>query len=278
MGAINVLFGPSGAGKSTLLDTVYFFRDCAIRGVEVASSERDHGIGLLWDGASDDRRILVELAGGGIPRKLFVYSDPSNRPAVAHPIRTAKADDGGNGQADTGQGRRTDRYPRAKVSVIYGGLRAAGGRPRIKPFGRSRCSVRPLPSGAGHHASRGHVGEGGGSLSAEHARSLLLCGRRAVNEVLGTDLEDFDGDVETIGHPKNELKSLHPPFDEKEHGRLIVSALDVPHVLSHEERCASLRTMFAWGSVAVGVTGWLPKGRLHDTTKGQIDALRESLR
>lgn len=66
VGPINVLFGPNGAGKSTLLDTMYFFRDCAIRGVEVASSERDHGIGLLWDGAGDDSRILVELAGGGV--------------------------------------------------------------------------------------------------------------------------------------------------------------------------------------------------------------------
>ena len=70
VGAINVLFGPNGAGKSTLLDTVCFFRDCAIRGVEVASSERDHGIGLLWDGASDDRRILVELSGGGVTYAL----------------------------------------------------------------------------------------------------------------------------------------------------------------------------------------------------------------
>ncbi len=66
VGPINVLFGPNGAGKSTLLDTVYFFRDCAIRGVEVASSERDHGIGLLWDGAGNDSRILVELTGGGV--------------------------------------------------------------------------------------------------------------------------------------------------------------------------------------------------------------------
>ncbi len=66
VGPINVLFGPNGAGKSTLLDTVYFFRDCAIRGVEVASSERDHGIGLLWDGADKGARILVELAGGGV--------------------------------------------------------------------------------------------------------------------------------------------------------------------------------------------------------------------
>ena len=59
---INVVFGPNGAGKSTLLESLYFFRDCAIRGVEVASSERDHGIGILWDGALEDERISVEFA------------------------------------------------------------------------------------------------------------------------------------------------------------------------------------------------------------------------
>ena len=59
---INVVFGPNGAGKSTLLDSLYFFRDCAIRGVEAASSERGHGIGILWDGALEDERISVELA------------------------------------------------------------------------------------------------------------------------------------------------------------------------------------------------------------------------
>ena len=62
VGPINVVFGPNGAGKSTLLDSLYFFRDCAIRGVEVASSERDHGIGILYDGAADNQRITVELA------------------------------------------------------------------------------------------------------------------------------------------------------------------------------------------------------------------------
>ena len=61
-GPINVVFGPNGAGKSTLLDTLYFFRDCAIRGVELASSRRSHGIGILWDGAGRDERILIELA------------------------------------------------------------------------------------------------------------------------------------------------------------------------------------------------------------------------
>ena len=66
VGPINVVFGPNGAGKSTLLDSLYFFRDCAIRGVEVASSERDHGIGILWDGAVENQRITVELADGDI--------------------------------------------------------------------------------------------------------------------------------------------------------------------------------------------------------------------
>ena len=66
VGPINVVFGPNGAGKSTLLDTLYFFRDCAIRGVEVASSERDHGIGILLDGADEDQGIEVELAAGAI--------------------------------------------------------------------------------------------------------------------------------------------------------------------------------------------------------------------
>ena len=61
LGPINVIFGPNGAGKSTLLDSLYFFRDCAVRGVEVASSERSHGIGILWDGAEDDAGILIEL-------------------------------------------------------------------------------------------------------------------------------------------------------------------------------------------------------------------------
>ena len=65
-GPINVVFGPNGAGKSTLLDSLYFFRDCAIRGVEVASSERDHGIGILWDGAVENQRIKVDLADGDI--------------------------------------------------------------------------------------------------------------------------------------------------------------------------------------------------------------------
>ena len=67
---VNVVFGPNGAGKSTLLDALYFFRDCAVRGAEVASSQRDHGIGILWDGAAEDQRITVELDDGNVSYRL----------------------------------------------------------------------------------------------------------------------------------------------------------------------------------------------------------------
>jgi len=63
LGPVNLFFGPNGSGKSTLLDALWFVRDCAVRGVESASARRGHGVGLLFDGASDDdRRILIELS------------------------------------------------------------------------------------------------------------------------------------------------------------------------------------------------------------------------
>jgi predicted ATPase len=62
IGPVSVLFGPNGAGKSTILDTIWFFRDCAIRGVELASSTRSHGIGILYDGAVEDEQVAVTLA------------------------------------------------------------------------------------------------------------------------------------------------------------------------------------------------------------------------
>ena len=57
-----MLFGPNGAGKSTILDTIWFVRDCAIRSVAAASNSRDHGIGLLYDGAPEGSPIVVALA------------------------------------------------------------------------------------------------------------------------------------------------------------------------------------------------------------------------
>lgn len=58
---LNVLFGPNGAGKSTFLDTIKLIRDCAISGVDVASSDRSHGIGMLWDHAEENAVISITL-------------------------------------------------------------------------------------------------------------------------------------------------------------------------------------------------------------------------
>lgn len=96
----------------------------------------------------------------------------------------------------------------------------------------------------------------------------------AVNQVLGTDLQDYDGDVETIRHPKNKLKALHVAFDEKEHGPLIVRKLDVVHILSRPDACAALRTMFAWIAEATYSTVTWSSGQLFQVTEPQIHALR----
>ena len=99
----------------------------------------------------------------------------------------------------------------------------------------------------------------------------------AVNEVLGTTLEDFRDDVETIRHPKNELKNHHPGFDEVEHGRAIVARLDLRHVLSRPKTCAALRALFGWCSRAIGETPGdcyqLVRGSYSELTRSQIDEL-----
>jgi hypothetical protein len=68
----------------------------------------------------------------------------------------------------------------------------------------------------------------------------------AINAVLETSLTDYEGDVETIRHPKGELKKLYPNFREVRDGGEILDYLDVEKVLSNPDTCASLRTLFAW--------------------------------
>ncbi len=58
---LNILFGPNGSGKTSFLDAIWFVRDCAIRGVDQASSDRSHGIGILWDGADEGSNISIEI-------------------------------------------------------------------------------------------------------------------------------------------------------------------------------------------------------------------------
>lgn len=75
----------------------------------------------------------------------------------------------------------------------------------------------------------------------------------AVNAVLPGTLDgDHPEDVEAITHPKNQLKRCAQGFDEVRHGQAIVAALDLEHVLSREETCASLRALVAWCTRAIG--------------------------
>ena len=98
-----------------------------------------------------------------------------------------------------------------------------------------------------------------------------------VNAVLGTSLNDYEGDVETIRHPKGKLKQIYWGFNEKEHGGRILDRLDVEKVLSNPNTCASLRTLFAWCLKALGEVPTdkyqLSSGKLSKITKAQLDSI-----
>ncbi len=84
---MNVLFGPNGAGKSTFLDTIWFVRDCAIRGVDEASSARSHGVGALWDGADEGANISIKLETESAEYEvLFGYSSGRIEPFVGETL------------------------------------------------------------------------------------------------------------------------------------------------------------------------------------------------
>ncbi len=74
----------------------------------------------------------------------------------------------------------------------------------------------------------------------------------AVNQALGCAVlpSDYEGDVETIRHPKGEIvrlaKMVGWSFDERRDGAMIVSRLDLAHVLSGDETCAFLRALIDW--------------------------------
>jgi hypothetical protein len=99
---------------------------------------------------------------------------------------------------------------------------------------------------------------------------------RAVNAVLGTAIADYPGDVETIRHPQGELKNLHPTYDARRHGKSILQTLDLRHVLSRADTCASLRTMFAWcvESLSLPFTQEyrLLDGKYHPITCAQLQS------
>jgi len=95
----------------------------------------------------------------------------------------------------------------------------------------------------------------------------------AINSVLSTDLKEYEADLETIRHFKGELKRLFKGFDEIQHGGQIRSLLDVEHVLSNKETCASLRTLYQWCWEKMGQVPTnkyqLLNGKLSEVTRSQ---------
>lgn len=99
----------------------------------------------------------------------------------------------------------------------------------------------------------------------------------ALKEVLGLKIDDHDVDVESIRHPKNDIRSQFPGFNEIEHGNLIACRIDLEIVLDHPKRCTSLRSMIAWCSKALGRRDGhrfqLLEGLQWTVTSGQKDQL-----
>ena len=69
---------------------------------------------------------------------------------------------------------------------------------------------------------------------------------KTTNTVLGISLSDCGDDVETIRNPKSDLRQMYPSFDVINDGGRILAQIDIEHVLSRPDTCASLRTLFAW--------------------------------
>ncbi len=96
----------------------------------------------------------------------------------------------------------------------------------------------------------------------------------AVNSVLGTTLAAPAVDVETLRHPKNDLKLLSPGFDERRDGARIAKALDLDVVLGDPSTCRSLRTLVGWCvhrlGGAFGARWQLADGAYSALTRGQI--------
>ena len=99
---------------------------------------------------------------------------------------------------------------------------------------------------------------------------------RAINAVLGTFLLDHEGDVERIRNPKSDLRREYQGFREIDEGGKILDQIDIEHVLSRPDTCASLRTLFAWCVKVLEAysdhdyADFYDKYRLHDGKLSEI--------
>jgi len=69
---------------------------------------------------------------------------------------------------------------------------------------------------------------------------------KVVHPDLKASPEVYEGDVEYIRHPKNDLKRMYGSFDEIRDGKAVLERIEWNRVLSKPQYCTSLRTMFNW--------------------------------
>lgn len=70
----------------------------------------------------------------------------------------------------------------------------------------------------------------------------------AVNIALGLEppMKEWDGDVESIRHPKSELRKYAPNYHEIDSVGQILDMLDLDVILANPNHCAALRTCIKW--------------------------------
>lgn len=110
----------------------------------------------------------------------------------------------------------------------------------IATFNRYR---QALDSGLGEKKNRASV-----HFLVNMLEAYFFADSNALNQTLQLEppVSPYDGDVETIRHPKGKLKQIFPAYKETEHPGLILDSLDLDVVLAKPKYCASLRTCIKW--------------------------------
>lgn len=126
-------------------------------------------------------------------------------------------------------------------------------------FGRYREALDTM---LGAHYTRASV-----HFMVNMLEAYYFADARVVRDVLGISLEDDEGDVEDIPHPKNMLKGMAHGFDEVRDGEKMVACINLAHVLRDPSTCGSLRVLVAWCRAQMGH----PRGALFSLSHGALN-------
>ena len=107
-----------------------------------------------------------------------------------------------------------------------------------KVFDRYNEALDTVPTALKHRASMHFL--------VNMLEAYYFADVKTTNAVLGISLLDRGNDVETIRNPKSDLRKEYQGFREIDDGGRILDQIDIEHILSRPDACASLRTLFAW--------------------------------